>query len=199
MDRDTLILEALRLGRIGVDFEIGEVYSTRQRGKEGLKIVLKGSLCNGYAVHRLYLNGIKKQVRAHRIIWMAMCGKIPKGKCIDHINRIKTDNRLKNLRLVSVHENATNRRSFRGENNPSAKLTETEVRLIRTLISLNIPYREIAEDFMISKSEVGNIAKESTWNPHWMGRIKCCGNAVVPQVAQFIARRIGEIEFLGRT
>ena len=30
--------------------------------------------------------------------------------------------------------------------------------------------------------------------PNWMGRIKCCGNAVVPQVAQFIARRIKEIE-----
>jgi len=30
--------------------------------------------------------------------------------------------------------------------------------------------------------------------PFWMDRIKCCGNAVVPQVAQFIARRIKEIE-----
>ena len=30
--------------------------------------------------------------------------------------------------------------------------------------------------------------------PNWMDRIKCCGNAVVPQVAQFIARRIKEIE-----
>ena len=30
--------------------------------------------------------------------------------------------------------------------------------------------------------------------PFWMERIKCCGNAVVPQVAQFIARRIKEIE-----
>ena len=29
---------------------------------------------------------------------------------------------------------------------------------------------------------------------NWMDRIKCCGNAVVPQVAQFIARRIKEIE-----
>jgi len=35
--------------------------------------------------------------------------------------------------------------------------------------------------------------------PFWMDRIKCCGNAVVPQVAQFIARRIKEVEFLGRT
>jgi DNA (cytosine-5)-methyltransferase 1 len=32
--------------------------------------------------------------------------------------------------------------------------------------------------------------------PHWMDRIKCCGNAVVPQVAQFIAERIKEAEDL---
>lgn len=31
--------------------------------------------------------------------------------------------------------------------------------------------------------------------PYWMDRIKCCGNAVVPQVAQFIARRIKEMEY----
>ena len=30
--------------------------------------------------------------------------------------------------------------------------------------------------------------------PNWVDRIKCCGNAVVPQVAQFIAKRIKEIE-----
>lgn len=29
--------------------------------------------------------------------------------------------------------------------------------------------------------------------PFWMDRIKACGNAVVPQVAQFIARRIKEV------
>lgn len=29
--------------------------------------------------------------------------------------------------------------------------------------------------------------------PHWMDRIGCCGNAVVPQVSQFIAKRIKEI------
>ena len=34
--------------------------------------------------------------------------------------------------------------------------------------------------------------------PYWMDRIKCCGNAVVPQVAQFIARRIREIELLNQ-
>ena len=29
--------------------------------------------------------------------------------------------------------------------------------------------------------------------PHWVDRLKCCGNAVVPQMSQFIARRIKEL------
>ena len=47
---------------------------------------------------------------AHRIIWKMVYGNDPdKGKVIDHINRIKDDNRFCNLRLVSYSENNINR------------------------------------------------------------------------------------------
>ncbi len=29
--------------------------------------------------------------------------------------------------------------------------------------------------------------------PNWVDRLKCCGNAVVPQMSQFIARRVKEL------
>ncbi|CAH9016243.1 putative homing endonuclease [Vibrio phage 275E43-1] len=38
-------------------------------------------------------------------MWKHFKGKIPEGKVVDHINGIKTDNRLCNLRLLSVSEN----------------------------------------------------------------------------------------------
>ena len=44
----------------------------------------------------------------HKIIWEAFKGKIPEGYELDHINTVRTDNRLENLRLVSHKENCNN-------------------------------------------------------------------------------------------
>ena len=44
----------------------------------------------------------------HRLIWETFKGKIPEGYEIDHINTIRNDNRLENLRLVSHKENCNN-------------------------------------------------------------------------------------------
>lgn len=45
---------------------------------------------------------------AHRIIWEMHNGKIPEGIEIDHINHIRNDNRIENLRIVSRVENCRN-------------------------------------------------------------------------------------------
>jgi len=46
--------------------------------------------------------------RVHRIIYETFVGPIPDGYEIDHINTIKTDNRLENLRIVTHKENCNN-------------------------------------------------------------------------------------------
>jgi len=48
-----------------------------------------------------------KQYKAHRIVYAIFNDKLPK-KEIDHINRIRTDNRIENLREVSRIENIKN-------------------------------------------------------------------------------------------
>lgn len=45
----------------------------------------------------------------HRLIWVMMNGEIPAGLEIDHINGVRSDNRLKNLRMVTDRQNAVNR------------------------------------------------------------------------------------------
>ena len=50
----------------------------------------------------------KKDYTAHRLAWFYIYGEWPK-QVIDHINRIKFDNRIENLRDVSVLENNKNR------------------------------------------------------------------------------------------
>ena len=46
--------------------------------------------------------------RAHRLAWLYTYGKWPEGQ-IDHINQIKHDNRIVNLRDVTVKQNQENR------------------------------------------------------------------------------------------
>jgi hypothetical protein len=46
---------------------------------------------------------------AHRLVWLYVYGEWPTGE-IDHINGVKHDNRLANLRDVSISVNRQNRR-----------------------------------------------------------------------------------------
>jgi hypothetical protein len=41
-----------------------------------------------------------KQFKAHRIVWLLNNGEFPEME-IDHINRVRTDNRIENLRLAT--------------------------------------------------------------------------------------------------
>lgn len=55
---------------------------------------------------------------AHRLAWLYVNGSFPKNE-IDHINRIRSDNRIANLRPASNLENAQNR--SRSSNNTSGR------------------------------------------------------------------------------
>ena len=50
----------------------------------------------------------KTTVRLHRLVYETFVGEIPEGYTIDHINTIKDDNRLENLRCVTMAENNKN-------------------------------------------------------------------------------------------
>lgn len=48
----------------------------------------------------------KKNYKAHRLAWLVIYGYMP--KIIDHINQVKDDNRIENLREVTTKENTKN-------------------------------------------------------------------------------------------
>lgn len=55
-----------------------------------------------------------KRYLLHVLAWLYVNGVLP-DKSIDHINGVKTDNRIANLRLASLSENAQNRRKPSGK------------------------------------------------------------------------------------
>jgi len=64
--------------------------------EQWLDILLEQLIKIGYIIIKIN----RKDYQAHRLAWLYEYGNFPK-QTIDHINRIKTDNRICNLRDVS--------------------------------------------------------------------------------------------------
>jgi hypothetical protein len=80
--------------------------------------VAGSKLNNGYIIIRV----LNKKYLAHRLAWLYMTGNFP-SQTIDHINRIKDDNRLCNLRHadqshnnLNVCKNVSNTSGYKGVN-----------------------------------------------------------------------------------
>ena len=75
--------------------------STSNRVKVGNKAGTQGD--DGY----ILINIDGERFRSHRLAWMYMYGNMPDFE-IDHINRIRNDNRISNLRLATSKQNKEN-------------------------------------------------------------------------------------------
>ena len=77
---------------------------------------------SGYIRLTVYIDGTQKNYLKHRFIFECFYGKINDAKLVvDHINNIKTDNRLENLQLITQSQN-TRKEHRKGENQPPIRV-----------------------------------------------------------------------------
>ena len=80
----------------------GDIYSLKRK-----KILNKNKDYNGYLFFYIYNKKLEKQkfYFQHRFVYEVFCGPIPRCFEIDHVNSCKSDNRLKNLQLLTHKQN----------------------------------------------------------------------------------------------
>jgi len=98
MNQETLH-ELMRL-----DSSTGHLY-WRERPSRNVDISKPAGCANPRGYRRIVIKG--RMHYAHRLVWLYVHGCWPKSQ-IDHINGVKLDNRLENLRDVSRQENGKN-------------------------------------------------------------------------------------------
>lgn len=81
------------------------------RNKRG-KLLRPSTDKDGYLYYVLCVRGVRKTIKAHRLVALVYISNPQNKPAVDHINGIRTDNRVDNLRWVTNKENTNNPNTF---------------------------------------------------------------------------------------
>lgn len=128
--------------------------------------ILKPSLnSDGYFQLTMNKKNVKKNATLHRLLATAFIPNPDNLLLIEHINDVKTDNRLENLKWSTSTENmksaVKNGRTLKGEKNPASKLTEVFVLEIRANTTLT--HKKLGIIYGVDKSIIGDVKNRKTW------------------------------------
>jgi hypothetical protein len=122
---------------------------------------------NGYYVQKIYLNGKYVRIGVHRMIAHVFIPNPQNKPFVNHINGIKTDNRVENLEWVTSHENHIHAMNLglkaKGEGHGCSKLKMEDVYKIKTMLKEGMPQRKISKLFNVGQSAITDINLGKTW------------------------------------
>jgi len=139
------------------------------KGKPIIPTPTKGG-SNNYGVVSFTKEGNQRTFLVHQLVARTFLENPSACPSVNHIDGNGLNNRLENLEWINPKDNAIHAYSLglaqgkRGEKNPSAKLTEENVRQIRKYISENTyTQRKIAEMFNVVPMVISDIKSGKTW------------------------------------
>jgi hypothetical protein len=123
---------------------------------------------NGYLVLKLHKDSIYKRMFVHRLVAIAFIENNNDLKDVNHINGIKTDNRIQNLEWCTKSQNQYHsyriglRNKLFGCKNGRSKLTEDQVYFLKYLDE-NKNLRLLALKYGVSTTTIFKIKKGKLW------------------------------------
>lgn len=139
----------------------GKEFQVRRKGKMLAKVLHKG-----YFVTKLGKQ--KNLVGFHQIVAEAFLVRNNISDVVNHINGVKTDNRVANLEYITnsqnvEHAHATGLLLVKGESNGRAVLSESEVIRAREMFNNGASIRELANFLGVSTAHSRRIVKKAAW------------------------------------
>ena len=138
-------------------------------GKQSGRI-LKQHICfKGYSRVSLSFNGKRFSTGAHRLVALTFIPNTENKPQVNHINGIKTDNRVENLEWCTNKENQIHAiinklvKHNTCEKHHMSKLTNKQVLNIRGLYKIGFTNKELAKDHNISNSAMSKILTNQTY------------------------------------
>lgn len=154
--------------------DLGRIRSWRTPAKRGVRslgprILTGTATAHGYHAVKLTHPVLGKlSVFVHHLVLAAWRGQRPDGLVCDHINAVRTDNRITNLRWVTCPENLRHgfrmgRMDCRPGGRAHSPLDEASAAEIRRRRAEGARLVALAKEFGVSKSTVSRIARGESW------------------------------------
>lgn len=122
-----------------------------------------GKYWDGYG--KFKLDG--RMQSAHRVAYQLHIGEIPEGMCVchrcDNPSCVNPSHLFIGTTADNMHDCMAKGRTASGEKNGSVKLTEEDVRTIRTMWENGIRQNDIAKEFDVVPQTISKIVLHQRW------------------------------------
>lgn len=114
-----------------------------------------------------YRTKVLKTVKVHRLVAMAFLPNPENKPVINHIDNNYTNNHVGNLEWCTQTENIAHcvkqNRQGNGEKARHSKLTENDVKVIRTRVKNGEPQKKLALEYGLNPSNISLIINKKSW------------------------------------